>query len=100
MEQTRLDDDTHDGGEYNIYINRLQKKMSSILCDLDIFIEEAGGHIDDHVTRDAMTLELRSISQNPKRYERDYMVIRKTGELLSALKIQYQAWKESLDLTN
>lgn len=81
MNQTLPDENTHDD-EYNASNNNLLEKMFSILCELDIFIEEAGGHTD------------------AKRYEQDYMVIRTTGELLSVLTIQYQAGKESPDLTN
>ncbi len=100
FEQARLDEVTYEP-EHKRYKRHYQvieeESIYWLLCQLQKFIHEMGqDEVNVRVTREVMSVQLRTTSDRAMRHNRDYILLRDTESVFRRIEHQFETLHEKL----
>ncbi|CAC5401457.1 unnamed protein product [Mytilus coruscus] len=90
IEKMRFDEEIYENKKYSNDILTMESKLYDVLCHMDEAISTKGDSIE-HVTREVMQMELRTLSSRMDRFMRDYITVKDTSKILDHFIVQYSA---------
>ena len=84
LEALALDEDIYENGEYSSTIEDNKRKLLTLMCELDVLINNLGTQLEVHVLRDVMNDDDRYTATRSDRHIRDYVILKDTFQLYSS----------------
>lgn len=91
----RFDEEIYEENKYKEEIDDLERKLFDVLC----IMTEALSNDDviiDHVSRDVMSMNIRTLSERFDRFTRDYVTVKETSRLIENMAVIYTTIKEHI----
>ena len=97
IEQVKFDENNFEHGAFISDITVMETKLYTVLCHVQMAINQLEIDIENYQSRDVMSTELRTIQNKADRTDRDYIIVKDTRLTFQSALVKYEAVKDSLN---
>lgn len=93
----KFDENNFEHGAFISDITVMETKLYTVLCHVQMAINQLEIDIENYQSRDVMSTQLRTIQYKADRTDRDYIIVKETRLTFQSALMKYEAVKDRLN---